>query len=181
MKSQLNFVKNSTSILKNEDGGVLVAAILILVLLTIIGVVSTTISNTEINTAFNEIIYQQNLYRAEGAIIEAVERLDRELDPKTNPPSWLEPDRNEITRDDIKDREFWVSGLSGTIPQSATLDNPSSTLDDNTDFVVVSEGLYKGSSLGMGGSRVHKYSVFGRSAPPNRGETIIEIGYLKAF
>ena len=181
MKTQLDFMKNSASILKNEDGAVLVGAILILVLLTIVGIVSTTISNTEINTAFNEIIYQQNLYRAEGAIIEAVERLDRELDPKTNPPSWLEPDSNEITHDDINDSEFWVSGLSGTIPQSATLDDPGTVLDDNTDFVVVSDGLYKGSSLGMGGAKVHKYSVFGRSAPPNRGETIIEIGYLKAF
>jgi Tfp pilus assembly protein PilX len=87
MRTQLNFIKNSTSILKNEDGAVLVAAILILVLLTIVGIVSTTISNTEINTAFNEIIYQQNLYRAEGATIEAVDLLDGIADPKSSPPS----------------------------------------------------------------------------------------------
>ena len=174
MRTQLNFIKNSTSILKNEDGAVLVAAILILVLLTIVGIVSTTISNTEINTAFNEIIYQQNLYQAEGATVEAVDLLDGIADPKTNPPSWLEPDLDQITNADINDSTFWQSGLSGTMPQA------SSTLGD-TRFVVVSEGLVSGTSLGMGSSKVHSYSVFGRSAPPNRGATIIEIGYLKAF
>ena len=174
MRTQLNFIKNSTSILKNEDGAVLVAAILILVLLTIVGIVSTNISNTEINTAFNEIIYQQNLYRAEGATIESVDLLDGIADPKTNPPSWLEPDLDQITDADINDPTFWQSGLSGTMPQA------SSTLDDTT-FVVVSEGLVSGTSLGMGSSKVHSYAVFGRSAPPNRGATIIEIGYLKAF
>ncbi|MGD8961625.1 MAG: hypothetical protein PVF29_15205 [Desulfobacterales bacterium] len=174
MRTQLNFIKNSTSILKNEDGAVLVAAILILVLLTIVGIVSTTISNTEINTAFNEIIYQQNLYRAEGATIEAVDLLDGIADPKSSPPSWLEPDLDQITDADINDHTFWQSGLSGTMPQA------SSTLDD-TSFVVVSEGLVSGTSLGMGSAKVHSYSVFGRSAPPNRGATIIEIGYLKAF
>lgn len=174
MKPHLNFLKNSASTLKNENGMVLVAAILILVLLTIVGVVSTNISNTEIKTAFNEILYQQNLYRAEGATMEAVELLDGVADPKTNPPSWLEPDLDQITNADINDNAFWQSGLSETMPQA------SSSVDD-TNFVVVSEGIVSGTSLGMGSSKVHAYSVFGRSAPPNRGATIIEIGYLKAF
>jgi Tfp pilus assembly protein PilX len=174
MKAHLNFLKNSASTLKNENGVVLVAAILILVLLTIVGVVSTNISNTEIKTAFNEIVYQQNLYRAEGATMEAVELLDGIADPKTSPPSWLEPDLDQITNADINDNAFWQSGLSGTMPQA------SSSVDD-TNFVVVSEGIVSGTSLGMGSSKVHAYSVFGRSAPPNRGATIIEIGYLKAF
>lgn len=174
MKTHINVTKNSASILKNEDGMVLVSAILILFLLTIIGVVSTNISNTEIKTAFNEVVYQQNLYRAEGATIEAVKLLDDIADPKSSPPSWLEPDLNQITNADVNDNTFWVSGLSGTMPQA------SSTLND-TNFVVVSEGILSGTSLGMGSSKVHAYSVFGRSAPPNRGATIIEIGYLKAF
>jgi hypothetical protein len=174
METRLNVIKNSASILQNESGAVLVGALLILVLLTIIGVVSTNISNTEIKTASNEIVYQQNLYRAEGATIEAVELLDGIADPKTNPPSWLEPDVDEITNTDINDHTLWESGLSGTMPQS------SSTLSD-TRFVVVSDGLISGTSLGMGSAKVHAYSVFGRSAPPNRGATIIEIGYLKAF
>ena len=174
MKAYLNFFNNSTSTLNNENGVVLVGAILILVLLTIVGVVSTNVSNTEIKTAFNEIVYQQNLYRAEGATIEAVELLDDIADPKTTPPAWLEPDLDEITNANIYDTAFWQSGLSGTVPQA------SSFLDD-TNFVVVSDGIVAGSSLGMGSSKVHAYSVFGRSAPPNRGATIIEIGYLKAF
>jgi hypothetical protein len=174
MKVQPDFLKNNATVLKNEDGAVLVGAILILVLLTIVGVVSTNISNTEIQTAFNETIYQQNLYRADGATIEAVELLDGIADPKGNPPTWLEPDLGQISDADIEDNAFWVSGLSGTVPQA------SATLDD-TRFTVVSDGIVSGTSLGMGSSKVHAYSVFGRSAPPNRGATIIEIGYLKAF
>ena len=174
MRAHANILKISAFTLKNESGVVLVGAILILVLLTIVGVVSTNISNTEIKTAFNEIVYQQNLYRAEGATIEAVELLDGVVNPKSNPPAWLEPDLDQITNADINDNGFWQSGLSGTMPQA------SSSLDD-TNFVVVSEGIVSGTSLGMGSSKVHAYSVFGRSAPPNRGATIIEIGYLKAF
>jgi hypothetical protein len=174
MKAYSNLLKNSASTLTNEDGVVLVAAILILVLLTIIGVVSMNISSTEIKTSFNEVIYQQNLYQAEGATMEASELLDGIADPKSSPPSWLEPDLNQITNTDINDNMLWQSGLSGTTPQA------SSTLAD-TQFIVVSEGVVGGTSLGLGSSKVHAYSVFGRCAPPNRGATIVEIGYLKAF
>ena len=106
--------------------------------------------------------------------MEASELLDGIADPKSSPPSWLEPDLNQITNTDINDNMLWQSGLSGTTPQA------SSTLAD-TQFIVVSEGVVGGTSLGLGSSKVHAYSVFGRCAPPNRGATIVEIGYLKAF
>ena len=57
----------TTSILNNEDGVVMIAALMVLVLLTIIGIASTNISNTEIRISTHELIHQQNFYRAEGA------------------------------------------------------------------------------------------------------------------
>jgi hypothetical protein len=174
MQKDQNQQGNRGSIVGNENGAVLIAALMILVLLTIIGIASTMVSNTEIQISTNELVYQQNFYRAEGATIEAAELLDGLADPKSSPPAWLEPDIDQISNTDIHNDAFWISGLSDTIPQA------SSTLD-NTNFVVLSEGIVSGTSLGMGSSKVHAYSVFGRSAPPNRGATIIEIGYLKAF
>ena len=174
MKKRFKLLINAIFILKNENGTVLVPAILILVLLTIVGVAATNISNTEIKTSFNEIVHQQNFYRAEGAITEAVDLFDGIANPKYSSPYWVETELNQITNNQINDNTFWISGHSGTIPQT------SATLDD-TNFVVVSKGIVSGTSLSMGSSKVHSYSVYGRSAPPNRGATIIEIGYLKAF
>ncbi len=90
MLKKIRFLPKTTSILKNEEGSVIFAALMILVLLTIIGIASTNISNTEVRIAGHEVVYQQNFYRAEGASVEAVELLEAILDPKATPPSWLE-------------------------------------------------------------------------------------------
>ncbi len=165
-------LSKTASILKSEDGAAIIAAIMILVLLSIIGIASTNVSNTEVQIAGQEVIYQQNLYQAEGAAIEAAQQLDGILNPKSAPPAWIETTLDVVTDTDIYDNNFWAGGGS-VVPQPSLLADSS--------FVVVSEGIVDGSSLGMHSSKVHAYAVYGRSAPPNRGATVIELGYLKAF
>lgn len=55
--------------LKNtkENGSITIIALMILVILTLIGISASTISNTDILAARNQIPYKQNFYIAEGA------------------------------------------------------------------------------------------------------------------
>ena len=171
-------MRQTISVLKNEAGAVvIICAILILALLTIIGIASVNISNTEVRIAGQESVYQQNFYNAEGATLETVELMESIANPKTAGLSWLETNIDVVTGDDILSGAFWQSGNGTVTPQL------SSALDD-TQFLAVSEGVMSGNSgtsLAMGSSKVHRFTIYGRTAPPNRGETIIEIGYLKAF
>ena len=71
--------------LRNEDGYFLIlATLMILTLLTILGIAASRTANTEIAVASNEIVYQRNFYRAEGAAIEAIDRLVNAIDLKDN-------------------------------------------------------------------------------------------------
>ena len=64
--------------LNNEDGYFLIlATLMILVLLTILGVAASRTANTEITVAANEMVYQRNFYMAEGALMEAIDGLER--------------------------------------------------------------------------------------------------------
>jgi len=162
-------------LLKNQDGAVvIIVAIMILALLTIVGIASLTTSNTEVRIAAQESVYQQNFYNAEGATMETVELLENTPNPKTGGLSWLELNIHSVSANDILDKSFWQSGNGTVTPQS------SAVLAD-TQFLAVSEGPVTGTSLAMGSTKVHAYTIYGRTAPPTRGETIIQIGYLKAF
>ncbi len=55
------------SILRNEDGSVLVAALLILVFLTLIGIAATTTTTTDMQIVGNEKAYKLAFYSAEAA------------------------------------------------------------------------------------------------------------------
>ena len=169
MLAEMRTRPSAPVVLRNENGAVLIFALMTLVLLTIIGIASTNISNTEIQMAANEMAYQQNFYRAEGAAIEAVEELEGLADPKVTAPSWLEFALGSVTASEIR---TWQFGGSPDPEPSALAD---------TTFMVVSQGITSGSSLDMAAAKVHSYAVYGRSAPPKRGATTIQLGYLKAF
>jgi Tfp pilus assembly protein PilX len=175
MHKKIIFWPNKTSILNNEDGVVMIAALMVLVLLTIIGIASTNISNTEVTIAGRELIYQQNFYRAEGATLEALEVMENLADPKTADPAWLWAALDTFTPDTPYDGTFWDGTLvdADATPQASTL--------SDTRYAVVSGGIVEGESLDIGSTKIHRYAIYGRCAPRNRGVTTVEIGYLKAF
>lgn len=176
MNNHMRFFSQATSILKDERGVVIITALMILVLLTIIGIASTTISNTESKIATNQAVYQQNFYQAEGATMEAVEVMEGLANPKTAAPGWLWASLNTFTEDNLNDTTFW----DGTMMGADAVPEPSAALSDTT-FVVVSGGIVEGESLDIGSTKIHRYAIYGRCAPPRRGATTVEIGYLKAF
>jgi type IV pilus assembly protein PilX len=53
-------------LLKNENGSVMIAAIMILALLTIIGIAATNTSTTEQHLAVNNLLYERAFYAAEA-------------------------------------------------------------------------------------------------------------------
>ena len=175
MLVKILFRSKATSILNNEKGTVIIAALMVLVLLTIIGIASTNVSNTEVKIAGHELIYQQNFYRAEGATLEALEAMENLVDPKTAAPAWLWASLGTFAEETPYDRTFW----DGTLVGADATPEPS-TLSD-TRYAVVSGGIPEGESLDMDSTKIHRYAIYGRSAPTNRGSVTIEIGYLKAF
>ena len=175
MLKKIIFWPRTTSSLNNEKGTVIIAALMVLVLLTIIGIASTNVSNTEIKIAGREMIYQQNFYRAEGATLEALNIMENLDNPKTADPAWLWAALNTFAVETPYDSTFW----DGTLVDADAIPEPSTLAD--TRYAVVSGGIIEGESLDMGSTKIHRYAIYGRCAPPNRGAVTVEIGYLKAF
>jgi PilX N-terminal len=157
--------------LKNEQGYFLiVSTLMLLALLTIISIAATNTANTEVQIAGNDAVYQRNLYLAEGAAMEAVDRLQNASNP-------------------LAELEFVVPGLK-TIDDSTYIDHWDKSpggekgiaeLDatGNTRFVAGYEGTPTGYSLGLGRPKVHGFVIYGRAE--KQGATTIKIGYRKAF
>jgi Tfp pilus assembly protein PilX len=61
--------------LNNDRGSVIVAALMILVLLTIIGFAATNMSSTELNISTNSLLYERAFYTAEAGLERAKESL----------------------------------------------------------------------------------------------------------
>ena len=161
------------SALKNEDGSVLVVALVILVLLTIAGMTSNRTSSTDMLIANNEKVYKQNLFLAEAVAMEAIQSME-DTDLEDSPPAWLTTDLNSISEADVLNDGNWTAGFSdGT-------NAVQSTLSTAARYVAVSAGIDPGTGLGMGGSRVYSYQIFGRGNQ-NNGRSIILVGYRKAF
>ena len=70
-------MKNMTAIVKNEQGSVLVMAILILVLLTILAFTAMRTSTIERQIAGNELLHQKYFFSAEAGVDHAVKLLEQ--------------------------------------------------------------------------------------------------------
>jgi hypothetical protein len=179
MRKTIMFWPKTTSILKNEEGAVIIAAMLVLVLLTIIGIASTNISNTEVRISAHELFHQQNFYRAEGATLQAIDRMEDSENPETEDPplDWMTQTTansdNLLESGDLFNSTFWKNGSGDATPEASAF--------PDTRFVAVAEGIVEGESLDMGSTKIHSYKIVGHSARPNKGSVTIEVGYLKAF
>ena len=168
-------MENSNQILKNEDGYMaILASMMFLALLTILGLAASRTANTEVLMSGNEIRYQRNFYRAEGAAMEAADILQHTINLKDNLPSWIDPFVGNLTHANIGD--YWdntVSDGDTVIPQASGVDQ------NNTLFVAGSEGIAPGGSLGMDKPTVHSLAIYGRC--DWEGISTIKLGYLVAY
>jgi hypothetical protein len=72
-------ITDTTSILRSERGSVIIAAILVLALVTIIGLAATNTSNTEMQISGNSLLYERVFYTAETGIEHVKEGLKTTL------------------------------------------------------------------------------------------------------
>jgi hypothetical protein len=178
MLKKIIFWPKEKSILNNEEGSVIIAALMVLVLLTIIGIASTNVSNTEVKISTHNLIHQQSFYRAEGAAMEAVIQMEGMATPSFD---WVTKSKlNTIAlleSDDLYNGDFWESGGDYG---SGTRTPATSTLQD-TNYFGGYWGLLPGEPLEIGSTKRHRYAIYGHSAPRNRGAVTIEVGYIKAY
>jgi Tfp pilus assembly protein PilX len=154
--------------LENEQGYFLIlATIMLLALLTIISIAATHTASTEVQIAGNDTLYQRNFYLAEGAAMEAIDRLQN--DPNPRGLSFVESGIQVIDDDNFTDDwETKSQAITTTMDASG-----------KTRFRVGYEGTPAGHSLGIGRARLHGFVVYGRTE--KQGVTTIKIGYRKAF
>jgi hypothetical protein len=70
-------MKTMTAIIKNEQGSVLVMAIMVLALLTIVAFTATRTSNIEVQISGNELLHQKYFFTAEAGIARAIKQLEQ--------------------------------------------------------------------------------------------------------
>jgi len=154
--------------LKNDDGSVLVLALIMLVLLTLIGIAASRTASIDIQISGNDIISKQNLYMAEAPAMEAAQDLENN-NLKTYSQTWLHPIGT------VYNKVFWDND-NDSQPSADAVNLPDSR------FLDIYEGLVSGTTLDVSKSKVHSYAIYGRCKhKQNRGLVVINVGYRKAF
>ena len=161
----------TVSVLKNEEGSVIVMAVMFMALLTIVGLAASNVSITEVQVVTSELIYQRNFYQAEAAAMEAAERLENLADPQASPPGWLKTVVGGIT--DANLDVAWAGGDPDASPAASSIDSA------NSQYLSSYEGIAPGSSVAMNAPKVHEYTIYGRCN--DNGVAEIRVGIRKAF
>jgi len=173
-KRKVNHMRRNP-LVKNEEGTVLVIALIILVFLTLIGISISVTTEVEIQIAGNERLYKNNLYTAEAAAMECAQKMEEEpsLDPTAH--NYIQP-LGSVTKADILNDGYWDDTVSQTVDASV---DP----DGNTRYLTVEEGVAEGTTLDMTKTTLRSYTIYGRkfnAARPNLGRSIVKVGYRRA-
>ena len=161
--------------LKNEDGYLtIVAALVILALLTVIGISASRVASTEATMARNEVVYKRNFYLAEGAALEAADRLAKNGNLKDNSEAWMEMVTGNLDTDSL--RYYWDNS---TAAGDTVIPEPSEVDLGHTHFLVGHDGVAHGSSLDMSKPTIHAIAIYGRCVW--EGSAIVKMGYRAAY
>ena len=167
------------SLLNNENGSVIVMALIFLVLLTVLGMSAISTSSIEVQIAGNGMRYKQNLYLAEAAAMEAVQRLEDGVEANItvgNPSAftWMNGDA-DVSVPVGQVTNPWQE--VGNMQASAVSDPVSGT---NPQFAAVSRGITGGTSLGVTTpSQLYTFDVYGIYS--GNGLSQVVLGYKKRF
>ena len=192
MLKKIRIWSSATSILNNEGGAVIIAALMVLVLLTIIGVASTNVSNTEVKIATHELIHQQNFYQAEGACLVALEEMEKLANPKDTDPDWLwQPSETDMNYEDFTpemafNKDLWAGNSTiehegETVEVDSKPEPVAGELFSDSSYFVHYRGILPKEPLEIGVTKRYRYDIYGRCEPRKRGAVTVEIGYIKAF
>ena len=90
-------------LLKNEDGTVLVVALIMMVMLTVIGISASTTSTIEIRIAGNEKFHKMAFYAADGGTEAGAELLEQSIEDR----GWS--DGSTVGSANILNGDFWAN------------------------------------------------------------------------
>jgi len=152
---------------KTQAGSALLTTLIILLLLSIIGVNAIDTTTTELQITRNYRVYKENLYRAEGAVMELAQLFENALE-----------EAGTSSIGSVNDNATVVDALA----ESPTTWSSNATAASIVDagHVWAPRGVPSGSSLDISKSRVHRYYLYGRGSSQD-GQVIVKIGYRKAF
>ena len=158
------------AILKNENGAMMIlVTVMFLVLLTVISIAASRTATIETKIAANEYSYQRCFYNAEGAVMQAVDLMDTEVNPKEELPEWMGEDGSEINDDTVF--TYW---------EEPAIDPKSSEVDAaDTELMAVHLGVLPGNSLAMSKPTKHSFSIYSRCEKD--GMVILTVGYNHAY
>lgn len=167
--------------LRNEDGAVLVIALMMLVLLTILGISISSTSEVELQIAGNEMRYKQNMYRAEAAVMAWAQELDQteeiDIDANANDEilSFVQGEALE-NGNWVRDDNFWEGDPNNEY--GPTPDVVDSALDSsgNTKYIAVFAGIPPGEDFESG---LREFTLYGRTSGVGGSRSIIRMGYRR--
>ena len=161
-------------LLNNENGSVIIMALIFLVLLTILGMSATSTSTIEVQIAGNSARAKQTLYMAEAAAMEGVQRLENGTQddltaPYVAPYEWLNPDLGELTN----------PIANGTLVTRTSSTTETGT-GGNPTFAAVFRGVTGSTSLGMtSSSQLYSFDVYGMYS--GNGVSQVVVGYKRRY
>jgi hypothetical protein len=167
--------------LRNEDGAVLVIALMMLVLLTILGISISSTSDIELQIAGNEMRYKENLYKADAAAMSCAQIMEEtaEIDVSIEDDFMIPFATGETLEDQgwVYDDDFWDGNMTdgtddltpGTV--DAVLDP-----DGNVRYVAVYAGVPPGEDFESG---LREFTIYGRSTGIQGSRSIIRMGYRR--
>jgi type IV pilus assembly protein PilX len=166
---------NEISRVKNEEGSVLIVALIVLVLLTLLGIFATRTTEVEMQIAGNDYRYKRNVYFAEAMAMACAQDIKNEPVLDIVALSWLHGMESELGQDPNKvlDNDFWNGNFK--TPNVA---------EPEYQYMAAVEGVAEQTSLDMTKSRIHMYAIYGRrydDSKEHEGRSIVNIGYKKAF
>ncbi len=170
----------------NEDGFVLVLALVFLVVLSLLAVAGVRMTSTELKIAGNERVGKVNFYTAEGAAFEGVQRnlnKYRREDLLPNSSDFDAANNPELKTvvDETEDMPNLDSDSDGEIDQTVATALPAAILDGGTmELLVVLNAIPSGSSLALGSTRLYDFASYGY-AKKNNGSSLVKVGFKKRF
>lgn len=168
-------MKNRLFIIHNEEGSLIAIVLLLMSVLTVIGISASNTSISESQIVRNEIGYKTSFFRSEAAAIEAIQRLEDEINLDSFPPTYLLPIGTVAADNELPAEALWGSNGQDAI---VSVPRPPNT---NLQYLAVTRGIQAGSSMAMGEAQVHSYVVYGREWSDRGGDVIVGIGYTKPF
>lgn len=150
-----------------QAGSALLTTLIILLILTLLGITAVDTTTTELQITRSYRIYKENLYKADGAVMELAQSFENVAE--------------EVGSGSIASAAVNASSVDALATSPATwTSNATASAMADAQHLWAPRGVPAGSSLDVSKSRVHSYFLYGRGNAQD-GQVIVKIGYRKAF